>query len=1069
MEIQHEFKGWEHLSLSDLLIAYRKAKSDCFFENTFPASIKFAEFEQDLEDNLNKLLIEIKKRKGFKNITSYLGDCRLVPKKLRKKSKSSNLSGHIHFSNPERAFENLVQNNELVPDFRVVGDFPVEMHIISALWINMIGHKFDSCLSDTCYGARLKRVQGDDVLDREGKRPFHLSAIGSFIPYFQPYKKWRNDGLSAIRGELEKDRNVIAVSLDLKSYYHLIDPTIICSKSLLSFFEPELRLTPEEKIFNQELSSFLKSWSLKAESFVKSMSENSRVKPYGGLAIGLTASRIISNVLLHKWDLLIKEKITPIHYGRYVDDMFLVLRDNGKINSSKDFLQYLKERLGKAGTNQILSNKKDDLWQINLNSGYQNKSLIQLQADKQKLFVLQGRSGIDLLDGIERDIHELSSEYRLMPSPDRLENTTAAGVLSASSSNAEPADTLRRADGLTIRRLSWSLQLSHVETLANDLPKKVWKKERDDFYQFAHNHIVRADGIFEHYTYLPRLLSIAVNLSEWSEAEKIVNQSFTSLDVLKLHTQTNSVYINGKKFRPKDTVWDQVAGSLAWAFIDSAARSYNPSLITEDSKPKSVSKMATTFLVRLNSAIESSKLIFGSELGVEEFYNKAPLLTASDLGKLPYKKFIANHSLSLILNKFDEKADRHLLSLMAETNVVDSEILLDFLKKTKVKRLSNTKTNEDKSKESYRPYLFPTRPYTPDEISELEPSCVGLTESNEKPPVIWAKYVKALRGTWVKPTLLAMEQQKDFSEFQENDKTVLISKIGNQKKRTVIVTISSFYTPDRNWSASASGKSELSLDRYKRISELVNTAVKLVPKPDYFILPELSLPINWVESVSKSLLKSGISLIAGTEYRHSPNSNIIYSQAYLNLTDNRLGFPSSVKIWQDKKIPAPAEESQLIAIHGKEWKATSNERPIYVHNDFHFGVMVCSELQNSKARVDFQGKIDALMVLAWNQDLETFSALVESAALDIHAYTILVNNRKYGDSRVRSPDKESFKRDLARVRGGKNDFCVSVELDISKLRAFQSRAKRWPSPSDPFKPVPEGFELIKSRVNKPAI
>ena len=62
------------------------------------------------------------------------------------------------------------------------------------------------------------------------------------------------------------------------------------------------------------------------------------------------------------------------------------------------------------------------------------------------------------------------------------------------------------------------------------------------------------------------------------------------------------------------------------------------------------------------------------------------------------------------------------------------------------------------------------------------------------------------------------------------------------------------------------------------------------------------------------------------------------------------------------------------------------------------------------------------MVPAWNQDLDIFSALIEAAAMDVHAYTTPVNNRKYGDSRVRSPAKESFRRDLTRIRGGENDY-----------------------------------------------
>jgi hypothetical protein len=66
--------------------------------------------------------------------------------------------------------------------------------------------------------------------------------------------------------------------------------------------------------------------------------------------------------------------------------------------------------------------------------------------------------------------------------------------------------------------------------------------------------------------------------------------------------------------------------------------------------------------------------------------------------------------------------------------------------------------------------------------------------------------------------------------------------------------------------------------------------------------------------------------------------------------------------------------------------------------------------------------------------------LIESAALDVHAYTILVNNRSYGDSRIRVPAK-NLNRDLARVRGGENDFVVAATLDIKELRAFQSIQK----------------------------
>ncbi|WP_432341480.1 hypothetical protein [Yersinia enterocolitica] len=246
--------------------------------------------------------------------------------------------------------------------------------------------------------------------------------------------------------------------------------------------------------------------------------------------------------------------------------------------------------------------------------------------------------------------------------------------------------------------------------------------------------------------------------------------------------------------------------------------------------------------------------------------------------------------------------------------------------------------------------------------------------------------------------------------------------------------------------------------------------VRTFPRPDYVLFPELSIPLRWVNSIGERLSAAGISLIAGTEYRHINNDELL-SEALLILSDNRLGYPAFVKIWQPKLEPAVGEDETLLSMYGKSWAFSSLagklEKPVYIHHGVNFGIMICSELQNSKARIHFQGAIDALMILSWNKDLDTFSSLIESAALDVHAYTILVNNRKYGDSRVRSPAKESFMRDLARVKGGDNDFVIAATLDIYGLRAFQSRAKRWPKNGDKFKPLPEGFQLATNRKKSP--
>lgn len=1078
MSYQAIFTGWNQLTLEDMVVAYRKAKADCFFENTFPTAIKFAEYEEELHTNLKQLLETLKSKNGLAAKKKWLGEYRLLPKKLTIKSKAATANGHIHFSCPVRAFEALTDNNKLIPEFRIVGDFPVEAHIISALWINTVGHKFDSCLEDTCYGARLRRIRNDDTLDKDAEKPFHIRATGSFLPYFQPYQKWRNDGLNAIRGELEKERDVIAVSLDLKSYYHYIDPTVIVLKGLHS--ELGITLSKEEKEFTKEMAKFLQKWADGAKEFSKKTIGKAKADISGGLVIGLTASRIISNVLLHYWDKLIRQKITPVHYGRYVDDMFLVLHDTGSINNTDDFMAFMQERLGNdciflegRKSSKRKEVKEDGLWVIQQGSDVQGDSKISLQADKQKLFILHGQAGLDLLDSIEKEIYELSSEHRLMPSPDQLEDSTAARVLSAAGTVGEKADTLRRADGLTIRRLGWSLQLRHVETLARDLPATEWKKQREEFYQFAHNHILRPDNLFAHFTYLPRLLGFAISLNEWNQAEKIVLRAFSSLEELEKQVPAGKeIAINGAETKAGKNLWRYVKGTLTWMFIDAAARYYDPNKLFSEERSRKEKRLSELFLNGILGELSGFEDILDFKLGSEDFDKKAPLIAMADLAKEPYKRILSSSSASALLGKRDAKEDRRILKIFESADLLDIEIMKSFMQSTRKTRLAAIEQGNRKG-ESYFPYLFPTRPLTTAEISELAPECIGLRQSDgkvceDKPSIIWAKYTQAIRGVWVKPTLLASKQDKvDKEEPLKVDKYL---RLGTERKNKIVVALTNLKTDDNDWSAMACNKSNLSLKRYSRISELVNQTLRLNPKPDYVLFPELSLPLNWVNSVASRLSSAGISLIAGTEYRHYKKNQML-SHVCLVLTDNRLGFPATVKIWQPKLKPAAGEDKELRSIFGKQWAFSRlkyhKRKPVYVHNNIHFGVMVCSELQNIETRARFRGKVDALMVLSWNKDLDTFSSLIEAAALDVHTYMILVNNRQYGDSRIRLPAKDSFIRDLARVRGGDNDFVIAATLDIGALRAFQSRAKRWPRITDKFKPVPEGFRIARGRRKLP--
>lgn len=1053
--------SWRDLRLTDLFFAFRKAKADCFFERSICIARHFVEYEQDVANRLVAMLARLQAGEIENLLLQNLGETRVVAKKLgadpKPLKKNPSPDGHGFFSDPARAFDRLCETHDLTPEFRLVGDFPVEMHVLSALWINLVGHKFDERLSKSAFGARLRRYRPEPGAPRGSLGHYHLEAVGSFQPYFGPYKEWRNRGLRAIRTELEAEHAVVAISMDLTSYYHRIDPAFMADERFLA--QAGIELTAWELSFTQAFAAALGQWSKNVAAEMHALGCRKRDVTVGGLPIGLSLSRVVANVLLVGLDRDIEQGLTPVYYGRYVDDLFLVLRDPGNLASAEALLGFFAVRTQSFPAPGDI--KKGQIY-LTLPGSFQGKTKLLLQQSKQKAFFLRGQGGLDLLSNIESQIRSVSSERRLMPSPDRLESMASAKVLTAAGHPSEEADTLRRADGLSVRRLGWSVQLRAVETLAKDLLEDDWRAERRQFYEFAHSHILRPDKILDHLDYLPRLLSLAVALTDWAEARRLIDATTNALETLRARTESSPIKVNG--FSAKKQIgptWDGLKQTTVDLAKDAVLRSLRWSQRSGEMRPLGEAALAVCELVGLGRDTDTIGAL-------------ALSLRETDWAKIAYKDHLRRHASRQRLAIADE---RHLHELYAH----ESD-LREFLSKSVESGRGRgaarvhprcSDSGENAAIPSLLPYLLPTRPYTTQEVSLFLPDECVFDGLSGAPARTWARYVRAVRGVWVWGSLVAADTSAaDAQERPANDgaRQLRIARLGTGKAASKVrLGISSLLTTDESFSAAASGQSDLSRSRYQRIERLINQAIDAYPRPTHLLLPELSLPERWIDTVSRLLQDAGISLIAGLDY-HREQPDRIHSEAVLVLADDRLGFPSSVQIRQAKSLPAAGEEETLLKQFGLVWPAHLAVacKPVYIHSGFSFGVLVCSELQNIGHRQAFQGNVDCMMVLSWNQDLETFSALTESASLDVHAHVALVNNRRYGDSRVRTPAKVAHKRDACRLRGGQNEHVVVVDLDIASLRAFQSRAKRWPREDDPYKPVPEGFAIAAFRRTTPA-
>lgn len=1055
---QLKIETWADLSLTELFYAFRKAKADCYFERSLFVARYFVDYESTLPARLASLLERLQTGQIVDVLTENLGEPRLVAKKLSSKPKADEKipNGHGFFSNPDRAFQHLCDTHNLTPEFRLVGNSPVEMHVLSALWINLVGHKFDAALTKSAYGSRLRRYRPEPGSPEGTLGPYHTEAIGSFQPYFAPYRQWRERGLKSIREELEAERPVIAITMDLTSYYHRIDPAFIKDQRFHDY--ARIELTPWELEFTAAFADALSAWSGRALAKLDELGckpkEDERPL-VGGLPIGLSISRVVSNALLIGLDREIEQQLSPVYYGRYVDDIFVVLRDPGGVVNFPQLQAFIAKR-----TTCFPKPKKEEIY-LQLPGNYQGKTTLLLQQSKQKVFFLDGQGGIDLLDSIESQIRSVSSERRMMPNPDKLESMAAAKVLAAAGQASEEADTLRRADGLSVRRLGWSVLLRAVEILSRDLRPDDWKDERRKFYKFALSHILRPDKIFDHLDYLPRLLSLAVALKDWPDANRLFDAAMNSLTEVERATEKRGIRVNGH-----DTAWNKIL-MAEWETVRDGVRKSAADAISRSlrwGKPGGGMQPLPEVALKLCAAV-------GLEGREEDLETISCAIREADWAKTAYKDHLRRDATrqrplvrgeEVLANCYDGLGD---LKEFLQKSGVNGDLSTFRVHPRAVKPAS--KGDETSS---LLPYLFPTRPYSTEDVSLFLPDdCVFVGKGGDKktPARNWARYVRALRGVWVWESLLGEPTAQEAIDANPDD--IKLAILDGERHKQVLLGISSLLTSDDTWKAAASGRSDLSRLRYKRIEDVVNQAIQASPRPTHLLLPELSLPERWLSTVTGLLRDSGISLVAGLDYHVTESS--IHSEAVLVLADDRLGFPAFVRIHQPKILPAPGEDFLLQRDFGKRWtsfSAAHSVKPVYLHKNFAFGVLVCSELQNVHHRLNFQGAVDCMMVLSWNQDLETFSALVESASLDVHAYVALVNNRRFGDSRVRVPEKINHKRDVCRLRGGENEHVVVVKLDAKKLREFQSRAYRWPDDADPFKPVPEGFKIHAYRMAIPS-
>jgi len=236
-------------------------------------------------------------------------------------------------------------------------------------------------------------------------------------------------------------------------------------------------------------------------------------------------------------------------------------------------------------------------------------------------------------------------------------------------------------------------------------------------------------------------------------------------------------------------------------------------------------------------------------------------------------------------------------------------------------------------------------------------------------------------------------------------------------------------------------------------------------KIDLLVFPEVSIPYAWESMIVAWARKHNIGVICGLEHRvnrHNVAFNEVLAALPYKAGNNHLTcFP----IRRLKRCYSPEEKFTLENEGLEVPKPDRDAYQLIRWRGASFAIYNCYELANIENRGLFKGKVDFIVSTEFNQDVNYFSNIVESATRDLHCYVIQVNDSQFGDSRVVSPSKTE-KMNPLRIKGGENVTFLTMRLDLKALRDHQRKGYGLQKDSQAFKPTPPGMKTkdVKERI-----
>ncbi|HML32309.1 nitrilase-related carbon-nitrogen hydrolase [Sporomusa sphaeroides] len=1017
-------------SLTNLQKAYRKYKSMIYYD-TYGAidREKIADFEVEhdihKDDNyfkeLAKQLADQRLRdEMFLNIISKI-DVRCYPKKV----KMSSISGNKY----DEVISNALPENNIVESVQYQIDFPIEGHILGILWVIEYGTILDSLLIDNCFGNRLKpyiRKESEKVIS-----PF------LFEPYFKKYESWRDGALDIAQQQLDEKKDVLTISLDIKSYYYFARINFDEIKQVL--YETIINNNEDSEKAYVILTDFVECVFKKYSSLFSFTHKESPTDDLPFIPIGFAPSMVIANWYLNDFDRKVLNDLHPIYYGRYVDDFLLVIpyyqekESLTKVNEVID--KYFTDDKGyshhsffiKPDDNDNNADKQDAYFFADKKYQY-----LSVQMEKFKVYIFKHDASRAIINKFRKEIQRNSSEFRYMFEKDQISKHIDDEIYKIDYDGT--INKIRSINGIGIDKFRLSKTLSKLiyASVENGY------KDRPKMFAILSKAFCKGSGI-DLFTLWEKVITLLFMQKCYVEIRVLIDQLNRIIENVTFERDLRHIPFWLQANNDESVLKETLKKTLLSSLYRVLALRRNDQVIEledyirdkfgfpKDSQSEIFNELRKKFLI--------SQLI-NTKITMVPIRNYGSWNTSEDYDLI--FGYADNQGQEGTIKYFPRYTHLHECFLHSIDQIIRQDKTIEkteyFKDSTELYQQINYMYNHDASvgKEFFSVTTCP--------CAETD----GIYQSTNN------KICNTLR------------KGDACARFYDRVRINKIS-VGKGKYSSLRVGIASVQIKEKNIKDAWVGRPNISVDRMDELIEIVNSAAK--HKVQILIMPECYVPYCWTGQIIEAARKHNMAMVFGIEHivqRKTAYNYLMtvlpvvvegYNNCVVKMRLKNFYAPAEVKGIQDHHLTLPDRVNTNYFTNGHE-----REYDLFSWNGINFAPYNCFELTHIYDRALFKSEIDLLIACEDNKDTGYFANIIDSLALDLHCYCVQVNASQYGDSKIAQP-KGSHEKTILSIKGGDNVFLIVGNVNINSLREFQICENS----SNAFKPLPPGFNFKRVR------